>query len=109
MHASIRRYKIRPGAAEELLQRVNQGFAAIISQAPGFIAYYALNAGNDVVVSFSLFDSADNAAASNRLAADWVRENIASLVAGPPEISGGLVTTLITAQSRAAEDESLNI
>ncbi|WP_445399394.1 antibiotic biosynthesis monooxygenase [Zobellella sp. An-6] len=109
MHASIRRYKTRPGAAEELLQRVNAGFAAIIGQAPGFIAYYALNAGNNVVVSFSLFDSADNAAASNRLAADWVRENIAALVVAPPEISGGPVTTMITAQSRAAEDDSLNI
>ncbi|PSJ47498.1 hypothetical protein C7H85_01290 [Zobellella endophytica] len=109
MHASIRRYKTRPGAAEELLQRVNAGFAAIISQAPGFLAYYALNAGNNVVVSFSLFDSADTAAASNRLAADWVRENIAALVVAPPEISGGPVTTMITARSGTTEDESLNI
>lgn len=91
MYASIRRYKVNSAAAAEIAQRVNEGFVPIISKAPGFIAYYALEAGNDVVASVSVFQDKAEAAESNRLAADWVRQNIAALMAGPPEITAGEV------------------
>lgn len=91
MYASIRRYKTSPGAAAELAQRVNQGFVPIISKAPGFVAYYVVDAGNDVVASVSLFQDKAGAEESNRMAATWVKENIASLFEGPPEITAGEV------------------
>ena len=97
MYASIRRYKTSPGAAAELAQRVNQGFVPIISQAPGFVAYYVVDAGNDVVASVSVFQDQAGAEESNRMAADWVKENIASLLTGPPEITAGAVTVHKTA------------
>lgn len=97
MHTSIRRYKINPGAIPELVQRVNQGFLPIIAQAPGFVAYYAVDGGNDVVASISIFQDQAGAEESNRLAADWVKANIASLLAGPPEITAGEVIVQKTA------------
>ncbi len=97
MYASIRRYKTSPGAAAELARRVNQGFVPIISKAPGFVAYYVVDAGNDVVASVSVFQDQAGAEESNRMAADWVKENIASLVSGPPEITAGTVTVHKTA------------
>jgi quinol monooxygenase YgiN len=97
MYASIRRYKTNPGKAAELMQQVNQGFVPIISKAPGFIAYYALDAGGDIVASVSVFQDRAGAEESNRMAADWVRQSIASLVAGPPEITAGAVKVHKTA------------
>ena len=97
MYASIRRYRTSPGGAAELAQRVNQGFVPIVSKAPGFVAYYVVDAGNDVVASVSVFQDQAGAEESNRMAADWVKENIAALVSGAPEITAGMVTVHKTA------------
>jgi heme-degrading monooxygenase HmoA len=97
MYASIRRYKTSPGAAAEIAQRVNQGFVPIISQAPGFVTYYVVDAGNDLVASVSVFQNQAGAEESSRMAADWVKQNIASLFSGPPEITAGAVTVHKTA------------
>jgi hypothetical protein len=48
---------MNPGKANELKQRVNEGFLPLISDGPGFIAYYVLNAGDGVVTSISIFES----------------------------------------------------
>jgi heme-degrading monooxygenase HmoA len=97
MYASIRRYRTVEGASTELAQRVDEGFLPIISSAPGFIAYYVVDAGNDEVASVSIFQDQAGAEASNRTAADWVKGNLAKLVAGAPEIPAGLVTVCKTA------------
>lgn len=91
MYASIRRYKTTPGSVDELVQRVNQGFVPLVSRAPGFVGYFVLDAGDDVVASVSIFQDQAGAQESNRLAADWVKENIASLFEGQPEITAGLL------------------
>ncbi len=44
-----------------------------------------------MVASISIFETQAGAEESTRLAADWVRQNIAELVAGPPEITAGPV------------------
>jgi heme-degrading monooxygenase HmoA len=91
MYAIIRRYKVNSGAAAEIALRVNQGFLPIISEAPGFVSYYILDAGNDVVASVSVFQDEAGVLESTVMAADWVKQNIASLFAGPPEITAGEV------------------
>jgi len=96
MYASIRRYKTNPGAVAEIEQRVNQEFVPIIGKAPGFVAYYLVNAGNDVVATVSVFQDQAGAEESNRMAADWVKQSIAGLL-GPPEITAGAVTVHKTA------------
>ena len=63
----------------------------IISNAPGFFAYFALDTGNDTVASISVFQDQAGADESNRMAADLVKENIASLFASSAEITDGEV------------------
>ena len=92
MYISIRRYKANPGTSAAILQQANEGFVPIISKAPGFVAYCTVDAGNDVVASVSVFQDQAGAEESNRMAADWVKQNLASLVAGPPEITAGAGT-----------------
>lgn len=89
MFASIRQYG--SSDPDEVVRRVEDGFIPIISQTPGFIAYYVLDCGNNTLVSVSVFDSQAGADESTRLAADWVRENLAGLFDGPPAVTSGEV------------------
>jgi hypothetical protein len=70
---------------------VAEGFVPIISAVPGLLAYYWVDAGNGVMVSTSVFASRDGADESNRMAADWVKDNLAALLPNPPQISAGEV------------------
>ena len=92
MHVAIRRYQMDPSASvEELMRRVNEGFIPIIKDAPGFLAYYAVDSGLGTVTTVSVFENQAGADESNRMAADWVRENLASMLPNPPEITAGEV------------------
>src|SRR5262245_32604224 len=78
--------------ADEVVRLVQKGFVPIISQTPGFNAYYAFVAGDGVIGSIRIFDDQSGVEESNRRAADWVKQNIAQLVAGSPQIMAGTVT-----------------
>ena len=60
MFASIRKYNLRRGSAKELARRVREGFVPMIRQIQGFRAYYLLDGGPDVLITISIFDSADD-------------------------------------------------
>jgi hypothetical protein len=96
MYASIRQYQTTPGAAAELTRRVQEGFVPIIASAPGFIAYYVVDAGDDRVASVSIFQNQAGAEDSNRMAAGWVGDHLAELVAGPPLVTAGAVAVQAT-------------
>ena len=92
MHAAIRQYRVAPGSVdEEMIRRINEGFLPIIKDASGFRDYYALDAGDGRVATVSVFEDRAGAEESTRLAADWVRENMASLFPEPPEVLQGQV------------------
>jgi len=90
-YMAIRKYHIIPGTGEEFLQRVQAGFVPIISRIPGFIAYDALQVGNDQIVSISVFDSPLGVIESTPRALQWVQENIVGLIQGMPEVMVGQV------------------
>jgi hypothetical protein len=91
MYASIRKYKIAPGTIGEITRRVEEGFVPIISKGPGFVAYFNINSGPDVMTTVSVFQDHTGAAKSNMTAASWVKQNVASLLPNPPEIISGEV------------------
>ncbi len=92
MHVAIRRYQLDdPSSVDELLRRVTEGFIPIIKDTSGFLAYYALDSGSGSVTSVSVFEDAAGVEESNRRAADWVRENLASMLPNPPQIIDGEV------------------
>ena len=89
MFVSIRKYRVRRGSAEELARRVKEGFVPLLQQVQGFRSYYLLDGGPDVLITISVFDSADEALASNEQAADWVRHNVLEFTRGLPEVMVG--------------------
>ena len=58
-------------------------------QMDGFRGYYLLDGGLDVLITISIFDSADEAFASNEKAANWVRNNVLEFTKGMPEVMIG--------------------
>ena len=68
---------------------VNEEFVPIISKGPGFIAYYLVDAGDGVLATVSIFQDQAGADKSNAMAADWVKQSLASLVSDAPEITAG--------------------
>ncbi len=91
MHAAVRIYQVDPGSVDEFRRGVNEGFLPIIKDASGFQAYYALDAGMGRLATVSVFEDRAGAEESTRMAADWIRENMASLFPDPPEVLEGEV------------------
>jgi hypothetical protein len=72
-------------------QLVDEGFVPIISEMPGFVAYYAVDAGDGVVLSTSVFKHKDAEEQSTFLAGEFVAEHLAPLLPNPPQITAGEV------------------
>jgi heme-degrading monooxygenase HmoA len=67
MFTSIRKYNVGRGSAEELARRVRESFVPLMREMQGFRGYYLLDGGPDVLITISMFDSADDAFASNEI------------------------------------------
>ena len=53
MYAAIRQGKAKAGKAEELARAIKEGAIPIISDVPGFMAYYVVYAPDDTVTAIS--------------------------------------------------------
>jgi hypothetical protein len=72
-------------------RRVEVGFVPLLRELPGFRNYSLLDGGQDTLMSIRVFDSADEALASNEVAAEWMRDNALEFVKGMPEVMAGNV------------------
>jgi hypothetical protein len=90
MYATVRRYEgvINPSEAG---RRVDESFVPLIQQIPGFVAYFWVDAGNGVMLSMSVFQDKARAEESTRKAAEWVKQNLVSLLPNPPQVTAGEV------------------
>src|SRR6476659_7865990 len=95
MFTIIRKFTLTRGSIEEVTRRVQDSFVPLLQELPGFRGYYLLESGPDVLISIRVFDSADEALASNEIAAAWMRDNVLEFVKGMPEVMAGNV--LVTA------------
>jgi len=86
MYVAIRRLKMKPGLIDEAVQRIENGFVPIVSSVPGFVEYVGVEVGEDEGLTISLFETQEQAEESTRRAAEWVKQNLAPLAAGPHEI-----------------------
>jgi hypothetical protein len=75
MHARLARYTFT-GNAQELAQKAEEGIVPIFKSLPGFKAYTVVESDGEIL-SFSGWETADQADAANIAVADWVAENLA--------------------------------
>jgi hypothetical protein len=90
MYAAVRRFEgVRD--SQKVVQVTKEGFLPIISQMPGFVAYYLVDAGDGVTVSTSVFEHKDAEEQSTFRAGEFVAEHLAPLMPNPPQVTAGEV------------------
>jgi hypothetical protein len=92
MYASLRTYRIGSGSVDAVTRRVDRDFAEALSQEPGFVAYPAIDTGNDMIMTISLFHDREQAEASNELAAQWVAQELSDFNVTRVGVIGGEAT-----------------
>jgi hypothetical protein len=92
MYVAVRRYEgvTDPSEAGRL---VDEGFVPIISEMPGFVAYYWVDAGDGVMISTSVFEHKAAEEESTFRAGEFVAERLAHLLPNPPQITAGEVVS----------------
>jgi hypothetical protein len=90
MYVVVRRYE---GVTDpqKVAKLVDEGFIPIISEMPGFVAYYYVDAGDGVIASTSVFEHKDAEEQSTYRAGEFVQEHLAPLLPNPPQVTAGEV------------------
>lgn len=102
MYGVVRLYKMKStGDADKVVDTTRSGFLPIVSKAPGYIAYTMAIATGGELTTVGFFKDRAGAEESTRLAADWVRDNLAWSVEGPPKVAAGEVRAQETRDGEA--------
>ena len=90
MYVAVRRYE---GVTDpkEVARQVEEHFLPIISEMPGFVAHYTVDAGDGVIVGISVFEHKDAEEQSNFRAGEFVQEHLRPLLPNPPQVTAGEV------------------
>lgn len=89
--ASARIYShVDPADMDEIARHALEVTLPVFQESDGFIGYYVLTA-DDSVMALSLFESAEQASASNEVASASIAEHIASLLPENPLIIEGFI------------------
>jgi hypothetical protein len=90
MYAAVRRFE-GVTDSQKVAQVAKEGFVPIISDLPGFVAHYTLDAGDGVMVGISVFEHKDAEEESTFLAGEFVAEHLEPLMPNAPQVTAGEV------------------
>ena len=87
MHVVLRWYSGATALTDLLAQR-SQEVEQLLSDIPGFRAYYAVRSGNDLT-TITVCDDQTGTQESTRRAGEWVRQNMGVSTGAAPRVSEG--------------------
>jgi hypothetical protein len=87
MHAVVRRYR-GASALNNLLAQRSQDVEQLLSEVPGFVAYFAIRT-DDELATVTVCEDQAGTQESSRRAAEWVRQNLTGGSVAAPEITEG--------------------
>ena len=91
MYVAVRRYE-GVSDPQKVAQLGQEDFVPIISEMPGFVAHYLVDAGDGVMVAISVFEHKDAEEESTFRAGEFVeQEHLAPLMPNPPQVTAGEV------------------
>ncbi len=100
MFAAIRTYGVTD--IDELSELVKDGFVPIVESVPGFVAYYAIDAGDGIATSITVCEDKAGVDESTSREAAWVEENALDFIESGPAVVTGAVTAETAATRLAA-------
>src|SRR5829696_10348395 len=90
MYVAVRRYEgVRD--PQKVAQLGEESFVPLISEMPGFVAHYLVDAGDGVTVATSVFEHKDAEEQSTSRAGEFVQEHLAPLMPNLPQVTAGEV------------------
>ena len=90
MYVAVRRYESVTDP-QEVARLVEEDYVPVISEMPGFVAYYCVDAGDGVMVSTSVFEHKDAEEQSTFKAGEFVAKDLSLLSPNPPQVTAGEV------------------
>ena len=90
MYVAVRRYE-GVTDSQEVARLVEEDYVPTISEMPGFVAYYCVDAGDGVMVSTSVFEHKEAEEQSTFRAGEFVQEHLLPLMPNPPQVTAGEV------------------
>jgi len=90
MYVAVRRYE-GVSDPQKVAKVAQEGFVPIISEMPGFVAHYTLDAGDGVIVGISVFEHKAAEEESTFVAGEFVEEHLLPLMPNRPQITAGEV------------------
>jgi hypothetical protein len=90
MYVAVRRYE-GVSDPQKVAKLGEEGFVPIISELPGFVAHYLVDAGDGVMVGISVFEHKDAEEESTFVAGAFVAEHLEPLLPNRPQITAGEV------------------
>ena len=94
MYAVMRKYRFNPKDSNELNQKIKKGFVPLVRKVSGLVAYYWFDTGDGEGASLGVFQDKAGADESVRVAADFVKKELSSIMGGKPEILQGTVEAM---------------
>ena len=91
MHAAIRQTKLKPGTADEVIQKAREGALPLITGAPGFKAYYMVLGEDNSLTTVSVFEDKAAAEKCNAQVLGWIKQNMGPYVTAPTQAADGRV------------------
>lgn len=109
MYLTIRRYEgVDPARSAEVTARVEETLLPGLRMLPGFAGYLLIDEGEGVLSAVGLFDTAEQAHESTRVAARWLREqDLTSAVPNSPRVTAGDVVVGALGHAGAAPATAL--
>ena len=95
MYVAVRRFE-GVTDSQKVTQVAKEGFVPIISEMPGFVAHYVVDAGDGVMVATSVFEHKDAEEQSTFVAGEFVAEHLEPLLPNPPQVTAGEVVVYKT-------------
>jgi hypothetical protein len=89
MQASVRKYKVDQSQMDEISRRVEDTFVSRVSAAPGFVAYYLIDAGNGILITVTVGEDPDAVQQSADMAAAFVRDELSDVEVERVEAASG--------------------
>ena len=74
MHPRMARYTFI-GDPQDLARKVEEGMLPLFETEPGFKGY-SLTSSQGEIISFSIWDTAEQAEAANAVSRDWIADNV---------------------------------
>ena len=91
MYVQVAHYKLGSGTVDDLRSRVEEGPVKVMRAMPGFVDYYAFDAGDGAVASVSVFADRSGVEEAERRLAEWIEATVSALDISPGEVSEGEV------------------